>query len=276
MVSMSSHPTKSTTCTCFRNDSTSATVTFRKMGRFPFEPVTRIFSSTPLAERLMSVCPGRWPVGSEPASTRNRIARFVIMFLIILSMPMFSVSVFPTMQTSSGRSAASSSAKPGLPSVEIATEHSPSSHRTLYSPGTGGHTCSFTSNAHPSASLGAASVYASLNTFIATAGKQYWQPRQAYLIDSISGCPLALFPSKPFVERASTFLRALPSVSSVSFIHPHFRHLASNIPSRSTSSIFSSGFVSISVCILPLLHNNLSQEPTFVPSKRIQQRLKQV
>ena len=62
----------------------------------------------------------------------------VIVFRMTLSMPMFSVSVFPTMQRPLGARRASSSAREMLARVETATWQLLFSGRTKYSPAAGG------------------------------------------------------------------------------------------------------------------------------------------
>ena len=61
-----------------------------------------------------------------------------MVFRMTLSMPMFSVSVFPTMQRPFGARRASSSAREMLARVETATWQLRLSGRTKYSPAAGG------------------------------------------------------------------------------------------------------------------------------------------
>jgi len=86
-----------------------------------------------------SVAPLRCPSESLPATMRQWMEGLVIVFRMTLSMPMFSVSVFPTMQRPFGARRASSSAREMLARVETATFQLRFSGRTKYSPATGGH-----------------------------------------------------------------------------------------------------------------------------------------
>jgi hypothetical protein len=76
---------------------------------------------------------------------RNLIVGFVMVFFITLSIPMFSVSVFPTMQSPFGFMFARTSASSTLESVETATGQPEPLQNAKYSPGTGGHVFSITS-----------------------------------------------------------------------------------------------------------------------------------
>ena len=67
------------------------------------------------------------------------------MFLITLSIPIFYVSVFSTIQSHLGLKLDSFSVSSPLASFETATGHLGPSQNAKYSPGTGGQICSFTS-----------------------------------------------------------------------------------------------------------------------------------
>ena len=82
---------------------------------------------------------------------RKRIVGFVIVFLITLSIPIFSVSVLPTMQSPAGLIFARVSASSILARVDTATRQEDFSQNAKYSPGTAGHVCSFTSKLQCSA-----------------------------------------------------------------------------------------------------------------------------
>jgi hypothetical protein len=69
---------------------------------------------------------------------RQWMEGWVMVFRMTLSMPMFSVSVFPTMHRPFGARRASSSARETLARVETATWQFLFSGRTKYSPASGG------------------------------------------------------------------------------------------------------------------------------------------
>ena len=93
----------------------------------------RLDGSTPFSNNASKVAPDKCFGGSCPAQTRKWMAGFAIIFFTIFSIPMFSVSTFPTIHNPWGADCATAWASGTLPNVVTATGALGS--RTMYLPG---------------------------------------------------------------------------------------------------------------------------------------------
>ncbi|GBE41016.1 hypothetical protein BMS3Bbin09_00904 [bacterium BMS3Bbin09] len=223
-----SDPIMSSIFICLRNLVISECVTFLSMGRLPFEPMMRMSLSTPFSSRASSVFPAWCPAVSLPASIRKLMAGLETMFFTILSIPIFSVSVLPTMQSPSGFSFTSFSSSFTLARVETPT--GAELFTTVYSPSTGGHESLFTVISHVERVAEVRTGYLAVSHVIASGGMQYLHPRHGY--SSGVNCPYhsltlssSSFASLIF-NNGSEALR----FSSVPFMQPHFLHLVRFMP----------------------------------------------
>ncbi len=188
---------------------------------------------------------------------RKLIAGLLITFFMILSIPIFSVSVFPIMQRPSGFSFATLSSSLVLERVETAT--GAELFNMVYSPSTGGHKLVSILISQLESVAEAKTGYLRVSRVIASGGIQYLHPKQGYSCGS--SCPdhSFTFSSRFFASESFSSGNDAFRFSRVPLIHPHFLHRDSFIPRRISEWTFLKvEFIRV-LCMILLQNINLQE-----------------